>query len=272
MRPGASAHWHLSNGDFSILCASSLIRHCKPHFHETYTFASLRDGEAHIQLRDSQHRWLSGQVIIINPYEILSGITVSSSLVYEVCYPCLRFMTEACAVRRTESGKTPRLTTQRLTAVAVQELASILNLFSDKYAATMSAPEERLIGFIRAHPELVETDQIGGTEALWVSRVCRRVEASLDRHVGVRQIAEDLGCDRSHLMRVFRHATGLPPSSYIRQLRLARALDAIRKGTGISATAVECGFSDQAHLTREFKRVYGTTPGKLTRDIGPPSN
>jgi AraC-like DNA-binding protein len=32
----------------------------------------------------------------------------------------------------------------------------------------------------------------------------------------------------------------------------------------ISNVAMKCGFSDQSHLTRIFKKVYGVTPGEYS--------
>jgi AraC-like DNA-binding protein len=35
------------------------------------------------------------------------------------------------------------------------------------------------------------------------------------------------------------------------------------KGVPIVDSAQESGFSDQAHMTREFKKIFGVTPGKF---------
>jgi hypothetical protein len=47
-----------------------------------------------------------------------------------------------------------------------------------------------------------------------------------------------------------------------RRLALARA--AIESGRSRARAAAESGFADQSHMTRQFKRTYGLTPGRWT--------
>lgn len=65
----------------------------------------------------------------------------------------------------------------------------------------------------------------------------------------------------SHLVRSFSRAVGLPPMSYHAQVRLARARRLLAEGKPATWVAYECGFADQAHLSRRFKQCHGVTPG-----------
>jgi len=60
---------------------------------------------------------------------------------------------------------------------------------------------------------------------------------------------------------VFRRATGVPPHSFQLQERVARVQRLLRAGSSIADVAYFCGFSDQSHLARTFKKVVGVTPG-----------
>lgn len=64
------------------------------------------------------------------------------------------------------------------------------------------------------------------------------------------------------LIRAFRHHVGLPPHAYLKQLRITRAQRLLREGLSIADAALAAGFSDQPHLTREFGRTLGMTPGR----------
>lgn len=70
-------------------------------------------------------------------------------------------------------------------------------------------------------------------------------------------------CDTSpyHLVRSFRDAVGMPPHAYLTQVRSNHARDLILRGVAVSTAAYRCGFADQSHLTRTFKRIFGVTPG-----------
>ncbi|MFC9532138.1 AraC family transcriptional regulator [Streptomyces sp. NPDC056975] len=69
----------------------------------------------------------------------------------------------------------------------------------------------------------------------------------------------------THLVRAFSGAFGIPPHQYVmsRRVDLARRLLLCGQPPGEVATAA--GFYDQSHLTRHFKRVLGTTPGRYAR-------
>lgn len=61
--------------------------------------------------------------------------------------------------------------------------------------------------------------------------------------------------------RQFLAGFHLTPQKYLRKLRLriaSRAL--IYSGESLSDVALNCGFADQSHFTREFRRQFGRTP------------
>jgi AraC-like DNA-binding protein len=75
----------------------------------------------------------------------------------------------------------------------------------------------------------------------------------------VATLAEVSGCSHKRFIALFRDATGLAPKCYARVQRLQRAL-AIGATSNWSDTALAAGYSDQAHLNREFRAMTGTTP------------
>lgn len=75
------------------------------------------------------------------------------------------------------------------------------------------------------------------------------------------------------LRRRFVDAVGMGPKLVQRIVRVQRALQLLRARTGhlsLSGLAVECGFADQAHMTREVARFTGFTPSRL-RSLAHPS-
>jgi AraC-like DNA-binding protein len=64
-----------------------------------------------------------------------------------------------------------------------------------------------------------------------------------------------------------QRALGVSPKWLIRCFRLQDALARLGVGSDVnlSALAQELGYFDQAHFTRDFKRVTGVSPGLLTR-------
>jgi AraC-like DNA-binding protein len=76
------------------------------------------------------------------------------------------------------------------------------------------------------------------------------------------ELARHVGLSAWHLIRVFRKATGLTPHAWLIDRRVHHARELLRAGGSPSQIAVQCGFADQAHLTRSFKARLGVTPGQ----------
>lgn len=77
------------------------------------------------------------------------------------------------------------------------------------------------------------------------------------------ELAQKLQIGRTTLMTAFREHTGTSLGTYIIQYRLKQALRLLRDGCTVQETAERCGFGESGGLIRNFKRVYGTTPGKF---------
>jgi AraC-like DNA-binding protein len=104
-----------------------------------------------------------------------------------------------------------------------------------------------------------------------VARAIRRVQSHLQQHVTESVALDELAAlarvSKSHLVRTFHRAVGLPPHSYQVQLRIARAARLIAMGASLSRAAIDAGFSDQSHLSRKFKSAYGLTPLGFARGV-----
>ena len=62
----------------------------------------------------------------------------------------------------------------------------------------------------------------------------------------------------------FRSRVGLAPKEFARLMRLQATLRALDEGDGsISEVAADSGFADQAHATRDVRRITGLTPARL---------
>jgi AraC-like DNA-binding protein len=97
-----------------------------------------------------------------------------------------------------------------------------------------------------------------------------RLEAT-DGRLPVADLARELGCSRRHLARHVGEEVGLGPKAFARVLRFRRAADLLADPAGPppAAVAAACGFSDQAHLTREVAALAGLPPAALRAEARP---
>lgn len=85
----------------------------------------------------------------------------------------------------------------------------------------------------------------------------------------VRRAAAAGGWTPRHLERQFRALTGVTPKGYARRARFELARDRLWADphTRLSALAAECGYADQAHLTREFAAFAGAPPARWAAGV-----
>jgi AraC-like DNA-binding protein len=94
-----------------------------------------------------------------------------------------------------------------------------------------------------------------------VDAAWRRLTASAGS-LSVTRIAGEIGLGRRHLGQLVHAELGVTPKTLARILRFGQAGKCLRTGRTMADTAVMCGYYDQAHLTNDWRRLSGCTPGE----------
>jgi AraC-like DNA-binding protein len=88
--------------------------------------------------------------------------------------------------------------------------------------------------------------------------------------VEVGAVVDQTGYSQRRFLDLFRSAVGLGPKVYCRVRRLQGALARIGSAPSAADLAAAAGYSDQAHMTREFRELAGVSPGRY-RALAPAS-
>lgn len=86
---------------------------------------------------------------------------------------------------------------------------------------------------------------------------------SLACHTQVAQAARQLGVSERTLQRLVQAATGRPPAYWKCLARVRRAAQSLPAASSLAECAADHGYTDQAHMTREFGRWLGRTPAAV---------
>lgn len=97
------------------------------------------------------------------------------------------------------------------------------------------------------------------------------VEAAARREPAVPWLMTELGLSERTLRRQVEAAFGYGPKTLDRILRFQRFLRLLRseRRPSLARLAIAAGYTDQAHLTRECRRLAGLTPGQIAADLRP---
>ena len=84
-------------------------------------------------------------------------------------------------------------------------------------------------------------------------------------------LADEIGWSRRHFARRFRDSTGFSPDRFRRIARFERFTAQLMKSPTdhLAGLAIDGGYADQAHLTRDVRDFAGTTPGELRSRLIP---
>lgn len=87
----------------------------------------------------------------------------------------------------------------------------------------------------------------------------------IDHDATLQGVDELVALSQRQIERLFKHWMNISPKQYQRILRVQRTVNYLRQNKGVSLVEVsqQFGFSDQAHMTREFRAIACITPGKV---------
>ncbi|WP_454753105.1 helix-turn-helix domain-containing protein [Cupriavidus necator] len=92
------------------------------------------------------------------------------------------------------------------------------------------------------------------------------IEQRIDNPPSLDAIARYVGLGRRQLERAFHEALSMSPMSFQRSLRLEYGSWLLQNGhSNITQIALDCGFSDGAHFSRDFRTRFGMTPREFQR-------
>ena len=97
----------------------------------------------------------------------------------------------------------------------------------------------------------------------WQERLAAEfIETHLVGNISLKTIANLCGLGPSQFAHAFKKSFGIAPYQHLMQSRLNRAKELLGGGTAsLAEIALTCGFSDQSHFTRAFRKAEGLTPG-----------
>lgn len=233
-----------------------------PHRHDTYAIGMTLEGVQSFSYRGAARHSVKGQVFVLHPDETHDGHAgTDSGFRYRILYVDPGLIHDA--LRGTRSPlpfvRDVVSTNRRLAAAigaalgeldqTLEELQAdqVIADLADALAAADPSPPRRTLS---AHH--------------W--RAVGRARDALDASVGGAVSSTDLeaitGLSRYDLARHFRACLGTSPYRYLVMRRLDRVRGCILRGASLADAAATCGFADQSHMTRQFTKAYGLSPGR----------
>ncbi len=256
-----------------------------PHWHEAYAVPVIEAGAEMFAYQGAQHVAEAGTVPVINPGEVHTGSrAMEVGWRYRVFYVPIDFMARladeiasapqpiplfpADVIRDPDLAGRVARTHRLLEALSGSPSGAPLRGVDPLAAETalIDAMSTLIVRHALRHPDAGRPNADPPRVALMKERLAADLTASLS----LTELAADVGLSAFHAARLFTQATRMPPHAWRNQLRLQRALAPLREGVAVADVAAACGFTDQSHFTRHFRRMFGVPPGRWQAGNGGP--
>ncbi len=242
------------------------------HCHSTFNIGAVIEGAASLEAGGETYDQAKGSIVLLNPFESHASSWLADTNRYFVIYFSQDGWLAAC------SRLFPGLPPARLLGPVVQDkflLKAMTNLRTRLLQDPRQVSIDTIIGLIAscAARQRLICDEEPDAAAQEVAEQHRRLlQRSGDEAVEtasgrISEIAAEIGMSRFQFSRQFRHNSGMPPRRFRVQLMVATAQQAISSGASLADAATMAGFSDQSHMSREFRRTFGMTPGEFQKVV-----
>ncbi|MFL6230221.1 MAG: helix-turn-helix domain-containing protein [Pyrinomonadaceae bacterium] len=235
------------------------------HWHEEFQLCLVEDGEGDLTYRGARHLTPPASLFIVHPGEIHANSS---------------FHRTGCSYR------TLFVETEVLRGVAAEMCGRDRGV--PFFPSTMIFAPDVIARFVRLHIALEEPASLLERETLLqsfstdllarfgehrtdleaatpgrasVARAREYLAENYAENVSLRELARLANLSPFHFSRLFSEQCGMPPHAFQNQVRVTRAKELLVAGDAVARVAAQTGFADQSHLTRQFKRLTGITPG-----------
>ncbi len=198
-------------------------------------------------------RWRS---VSAEPFEAVLVI-VSMQLFKEALEEVFGANAEYARLRDVSGFEDPRLTSllQQLREEAASSTAS--RLFVRGIAQAIAVQLARNYAAVSNSA----TDNTSGLPGFKLRRVTDWMAEHLTEDFNLARLAEQVGMSEFHFNRLFKRATGVPPSQYLIKLRIDAAKRLLRETSrSVITIANDVGYSNPSHFARVFRKDTGHSP------------
>jgi len=239
------------------------------HIHEGFCIGLIETGAQRFFCGGENHIAAQNSIIFVNADQVHDGHKATDyGWSYRAMYPMPDMLAEiSCELKNNYGGSDERVPWFADAVVQDTEMAlKLKQLFtllehSDNQLERESFYLKTILELMFRHGRQKNTLLALGKEPNAVRRVREYIDENFAQNISIKTLANLVHLSPFYLTRLFQKSVGLPPHAYQIQKRLFKAKRLITLGIKLSDVALDCGFSDQSHLNRHFKKSYFVTPG-----------
>lgn len=254
--------------NLELLRATYITHTFSPHAHEGFAIGVVQKGTTTTSYRHAHYDMPAGTIIVINPGELHTGEAASKQgWTYRMFYPKASLLQRIASEladhpRDVPFFPSPVIYDDQLLAELLLKLHCTCEDESSPVIERESLFRWAVALLIVRHADDSPVGCQVSHERNCIKKVRDYIETHYAEDISLQQLAALVNLTPCYMLRLFTKTTGLPPHAYLTHVRIRQAKRLMAHGCPIADAAYQTGFTDQSHLTKRFKRVFGITPGQ----------
>lgn len=268
----SATFWRAADiGDLELLKATYISHTFSRHTHPGFVIGMIERGVEVFCYRGKIHAAVPGDVVVINPDEVHTGHSGDAGgWTYRMFYPSIATILQVADSINDGPAEMPyfkeAVIKDRPLAMMIKQLHFLLETSRsvlERQAAFYQVMGQLILTHAGNAPAMKKT----GMERQAIKKAVAHIHDNIAENTSLETLSAHVGLSPFYFARVFRQHTGLPPHAYRKQQRVFLAKQLLQGHMPIAQVAAETGFSDQSHLTRQFKQILGITPGQYVSQV-----
>ena len=227
-----------------------------PHRHDTYAIGITLEGVQSFDYRGSARHSLPGQIVVLHPDELHDGRAGDGAWFrYRAVYiapAVLQDIIDGRPLPFLSGGISDSAALKNAVVALLKDYDRPLNETEWHDALFDLATALEAVSGVRRTIRAVNRSAVMQARAY--------IDAHIEQGFSLTQLERETRQQRWQLSRDFRTLLGTSPYRYLVARRLDNARQLIAEGQSSAAAAQACGFADQSHFGRSFRKAFGMTP------------
>lgn len=234
---------------FECVSGKSVARKVPVHYHESLCIGLITKGHREMIIDNKTFSIKQNQLFIINPYE---PHTIQKTEPHD--YRVL-----------TVHGKWNKSNFKNLIhdPEAIILFRKCCKSLKCKNEISFNSDWEMLY----SHLLLTHTNKPLQNKCICMDKATGFMKAHYQNPIRLDDIAREVALSRYHFCRQFSQQMGISPYNYLRQYRLCKSFQMLRKNYPVGDVAIETGFYDSSHFIRAFETFMMISPKQYQTDL-----
>lgn len=234
------------------------------HLNGSFSFGIMYDWNGRLDYRRRSLSLCTGDMFLFEPGEVFHAEPTDSR---PGAFRVIEFAPERLEAALRAEGCEGPIHFSRMVTKATAQLAGALDALERAILDGAEPLEEQLRIAVLAHAARSVLEQgarppAGAVPLGHCARLREILHSTEATRLNLSDFARCAGVSQFQLLRAFKRRYGYPPHTYALHVRVERARQMLRQGFTVAQAAAANDFTDQSHLTRHFRRIWGVTPGR----------